>query len=199
MNQIFLDVDTQADFIYPVGALVVPGAAAILPQLAALTQFAARHDIPIVSTVDAHFENDSEFADYPAHCVAGTWGAMKVPETMTANPPRVSLDGEAPGEWKGQLILEKRSVDMFTQPSIASLLTRLNPEQFVVYGVVTEICVKNAVDGLLRLGKHVAVVSDAVYALEASKTPGLMHRWRAAGCSIVTAADITNQAGEAPG
>lgn len=191
MNQIFLDVDTQADFIYPVGALVVPKAVTILPQLAALTKYAAAHNIPIVSTVDAHFENDSEFVDYPAHCVAGTWGATKVPETLLPNPIRIGLEGEAPEEWKGQLILEKRSVDMFTQPSIASLLTRLNPDEFVVYGVVTEICVKNAVDGLLRLGKKVAVVADAVYALEASKTPGLMHRWSTAGCRIVNTADIT--------
>lgn len=190
MKQIFLDVDTQADFLYPTGALVVPGAVAILPRLAALTQHAATHAIPVISTVDAHLENDPEFAEYAPHCVAGTLGAMKAPETLLPKATRVAYGEAAPEEWTGQLILEKRSIDMFSQPSIATLLARLAPECFVVYGVVTEICVMNAVDGLLRLGKQVAVVSDAVYGLEASKTPDLMHRWRAAGCSIVKTEDV---------
>lgn len=190
MKQIFLDVDTQADFLYPVGALVVPRAISILPRLAALTQFASANGIPLVSTADAHVENDTEFETYPAHCVAGTWGAMKVPETMLSKVIRVSPEEDAPAEWTGQIILEKRSINMFKQPSIASLLARLEPDCFVVYGVVTEICVMNAVDGLLRIGKKVAVVSDAVYGLEASKTPDLMHRWRAAGCSIVKTAEV---------
>ena len=195
MKQIFLDVDTQADFLYPTGALVVPGAVAILPRLAGLTRYASEHSIPIVSTVDAHLEDDPEFAAYPAHCVAGTLGAMKAPETLLPKSTRVAIGEFAPGEFTGQLILEKRSVDMFTQPSIAALLERLQPECFVVYGVVTEICVMNAVDGLLRLGKPVAVVSDAIHPLEASKTPDLLHRWRAAGCSIVRTAEITGENG----
>ncbi len=190
MKQIFLDVDTQADFLYPTGALVVPGAVAILPRLAALTQYAAAHAVPLISTVDAHLEDDPEFAEYPAHCVAGTLGAMKVPESLLPKAIRVTLGEEAPAEWAGQLVVEKRSLDMFTQPSIKALLSRLSPERFVVYGVVTEICVMNAVDGLLRLGKKVAVVSDAVHPLEASKTPDLMHRWQAAGCSIVKTEEI---------
>jgi nicotinamidase/pyrazinamidase len=191
MQQVFLDVDTQIDFLYPTGALCVPGSVEILPQLGALTRFALSQGVPLVSTADAHLENDPEFAAYPAHCVAGTFGAAKVPETLSPKAVRVSPEEMAPPMWQGQLILEKRSIDMFTQPSIAALLETLSPDRFVVYGVVTEICVMHAVQGLLRLGKPVTVVSDAIYSLQSSMAHDLLNSWRAAGCAIRKTADIT--------
>ena len=190
MKQVFVDVDTQVDFLYPTGALAVPGATEILPHLAALTQFAAKNGIPLLSSADAHLENDEEFAQCAAHCVAGTLGAAKVPETLLAKHTRIGVDEAFSGEVNGQVILEKRSVDMFTQPSIAKLLASLAPERFVVYGVVTEICVMHAVNGLLRLGKPVALVSDAVFALEESRARGLLHQWQFDGCAIVKTAEI---------
>jgi nicotinamidase/pyrazinamidase len=190
MQQVFLDVDTQIDFLYPTGALCVPGSVEILPQLAALTQYALAQGIPLVSTADAHLEDDPEFQSYPAHCVAGSFGAAKVPETLSPKAIRIRPEEMAPDSWQGQLILEKRSVDMFTQPSIAALLESLNPERFVVYGVVTEICVLHAVKGLLRLGKPVTVVSDAIYSLQSSKAQELLNSWKAAGCAIRKTAEI---------
>ena len=41
MNTVFFDVDTQLDFLYPAGALYVPGAETLLPALTRLTNFAA--------------------------------------------------------------------------------------------------------------------------------------------------------------
>ena len=83
MEQVFVDIDTQVDFLYPSGALAVPGATQILPQLAALTAHAAKTGTLIVSTADAHLEDDEEFRVYPPHCVAGTLGASRVPMQMT--------------------------------------------------------------------------------------------------------------------
>ena len=61
INTVFFDVDTQVDFLFPAGALAVPGAAAMVNSLRALTSFAAKNQIPIISTADAHTENDPEF------------------------------------------------------------------------------------------------------------------------------------------
>ena len=58
---VFFDVDTQLDFMYPAGALYVPGAETIVEQIAALNRFAGAQGIPLVSTMDAHTENDPEF------------------------------------------------------------------------------------------------------------------------------------------
>ena len=42
MNTVFLDVDTQIDFLYPAGALYVPGAEAIVPVVAKLNREVTR-------------------------------------------------------------------------------------------------------------------------------------------------------------
>src|SRR6185312_16056768 len=72
MKMVFFDVDTQLDFLYPAGALYVPGAESIVPRVAALNRYAADTGIPLISTVDAHTEDDPEFRHWPPHCVAGT-------------------------------------------------------------------------------------------------------------------------------
>src|ERR1041385_6607139 len=82
MKTVFFDVDTQLDFLYPAGALYVPGAESIVAQVAALNQYAAGHGFSVVSTMDAHSEDDPEFRDWPPHCVAGTAGQQKPAATL---------------------------------------------------------------------------------------------------------------------
>jgi nicotinamidase/pyrazinamidase len=72
MKTAFFDIDSQLDFLYPSGALYVPGAERIVPAIARLNRYASQHGIPVVSTTDAHTENDPEFRIWPHHCVAGT-------------------------------------------------------------------------------------------------------------------------------
>lgn len=145
MRTLFLDVDTQLDFLYPAGALYVPGAEHIVGAVAALNRHAATHGIPLLSTVDAHAENDPEFRHWPPHCVSGTLGQRKPAETLV-----------------GQPVLGKQSVDCFTAPQIAAAIELLAADRYVVYGVVTEICVLNAARGLKRYGKPIEIVADAV-------------------------------------
>ena len=61
MNPVFVDVDSQLDFLYPSGALYVPHAERIVPAIARLNRFAAARGIPVISTTDAHTEDDPEF------------------------------------------------------------------------------------------------------------------------------------------
>ena len=82
MSAVFVDVDSQLDFLYPAGALYVPGAERIVPAVAKLNRFAAEHGIPVVSTTDAHTENDSEFQTWPHHCVASAFRCPHVPATQ---------------------------------------------------------------------------------------------------------------------
>src|SRR5690349_11644439 len=166
MSMVFFDVDTQLDFLYPAGALYVPGAESIVAQVAALNRYAADTGIPLISTVDAHTELDPEFRDWPPHCVAGTAGQQKPAATLLeprstipSAPYKLDIHGAR------QILLEKQSVDCFTNANLHALLDQLNVRQCVVYGVVTEICVKNAALGLLRSGRTVTLVSDAVRGL----------------------------------
>ena len=155
MPTVFLDVDTQMDFLYPAGALYVPGAESILERIAQLNHHAFARRIPLISTVDAHAENDPEFARWPPHCVAGTLGQRK-PE-CTLLPQRALAPEIAP-----QMILEKQSVDCFTNPHLPGLLKAIGADRCVVYGVVTEICVLNAALGLRARGYQVEIVTEAV-------------------------------------
>ena len=173
MNTVFFDVDTQIDFLFPAGALYVPGAETIVDRIAALNRHAAAHQIPLISTADAHAENDPEFAIYPHHCVAGTLGQRKPAATLV-----------------GQTILEKQKLDCFTNPELPGLLARFAAERYVVYGVVTEICVKFAALGLLKTGARVEIVSDAVRSLSDEAARAWFAEFQAAGGVLTTSASI---------
>jgi nicotinamidase/pyrazinamidase len=167
LDTVFFDVDTQLDFLHPAGALYVPGAESIVPQVAALNRFASEHGIPVVSTMDAHTENDPEFRDWPPHCVAGTAGQQKPTATLLETRTSIrSTRHDFDLRNVRQILLEKQSVDCFTNANLPALLDRLNVRSCVVYGVVTEICVKNAAVGLLKAGLNVTLVTDAVRNLD---------------------------------
>src|SRR5207247_10978287 len=57
---VFLDVDTQVDFMLPTGSLYVPGAEQIIPHLKKLMNSAREHAIPVLSSADAHAPDRSE-------------------------------------------------------------------------------------------------------------------------------------------
>ena len=67
MKTVFVDVDTQLDFLVPAGALYAPGAEIIAANLKQLTSLAAKTGSVIVSTVDAQAEDDPEFRDWKPH------------------------------------------------------------------------------------------------------------------------------------
>jgi nicotinamidase/pyrazinamidase len=191
VRTVFFDVDTQIDFLYPAGALYVPGAETIVDRVAALNGYAAARGIPVVSTVDAHSENDPEFRQWPPHCVVGTTGQHKPAATLLdrrvivpATPCAVEV-----GDAK-QILLEKQSVNCFTNPNLPALLDRLEAERCVVYGVVTEICVKNAALGLLKTGRHVELVTDAIRSLNQVECDKFLAEFVAAGGALITQQDI---------
>jgi len=188
---VFFDVDTQLDFLYPAGALYVPGAESIVPHVAALNQYAAEHGIPVISTVDAHTENDPEFRAWPPHCVAGTAGQHKPAATLLESRTTIR---SAPEDFHvsnaQQILLEKQSVDCFTNANLPALLERLGAERCVVYGVVTEICVKNAALGLLKTGRNVTLVTDAVRSLDEAKSAQFFQDFTAAGGELATVSDF---------
>jgi nicotinamidase/pyrazinamidase len=192
MKTVFFDVDTQIDFMFPAGALYVPGAEKIVPVIAALNRHAAAGGIPVISTMDAHAENDPEFRDWPPHCVAGTVGQMKPQETLLAK--RVTVPAEAaplPDLHVSQIIVvEKVSTNVFTNPNLEPVLENLQADRYVVYGVVTEICVKFAALGLLKTGKRVEVVTDAVKHLNESARDAMFAEFTAGGGVLTSAAEV---------
>jgi nicotinamidase/pyrazinamidase len=69
----------------------------------------------------------------------------------------------------------------------------LAADRFVVYGVVTEICVLFAARGLLKYGKPVTIVTDAVAALTADASTRALEEIRAAGGTLALSSEIAPQ------
>jgi len=193
----FFDVDTQKDFMLRSGALYVPDAERIVPALGRLFDFAVKNGIPVLSSMDVHAPDDPEFARFPPHCVRGTDGARKLGDTLlpgaqTFSAAPVGLDlAEVVGKCR-QVVVEKATFDVFTNP-LTERLVRVLPPRAVVFGVATEYCVKAACLGLRRLGVQVTLVSDAVRGIAPQTEAAALAELAAAGVRFVpleTLADL---------
>jgi nicotinamidase/pyrazinamidase len=191
---LFFDVDTQVDFLLPVGALYVPGGEKLIPALARLTEFAAGHGIPLLSTADAHDPQDAEFAQWPPHCVAGTLGQKKVPETVLPGAVVVpNSPGPLPEGWQraAQIILEKQTTDAFETITLGRVLDARPVRRVVLYGVVTEVCVLCAARGLLKRSVQLDIVTDAIRELDRARGGQALAELQATGARLVTVNDAT--------
>lgn len=189
--RVFFDIDTQIDFLFPAGALYAPGAEKIVERIGALNRWAASKGIALISTVDAHSEDDPEFRLWPHHCVAGTVGQTKPCATLLDQRmvvPNVKGDYDI-GQAK-QIILEKQTTDCFTNVNIDTLLASLGTDECYVYGVVTEVCVKNATLGLLQRRKPVTIVTDAVECFDASAARAAYAEFQSKGVKLTTSSEL---------
>ncbi len=202
MNQpvVFVDVDTQVDFMLPTGRLYVPGAEQIIPNLKKLMACARERGIPVLSSADAHPPDDPSFAEWPPHCVVGTPGQRRIPETQLASPaivPNLAAGFTPPSEWPGQTIVEKIDYDVSTNPNFDAILEalrmRFGPSpspRFVVFGVATEYCVRAAALALRRRALPVDLVTDAIRAITPEGERAALAEMEAAGVSLVTTEEV---------
>lgn len=187
---VFFDIDTQMDFMFPTGALYVPGAERILPAVAALNTCAASQGIPLISTTDAHTEDDPEFQRWPPHCILGTVGQLKPTSTLLRDLATIPNEKLASLPSAPQILMHKIVNDAFGNPNLSALLDQLQPDRCVVYGVVTELCVRCAAFGLLRRGNiRVELVTDAVRSLDEEAAARMFSEFTAAGGILTTASE----------
>ena len=192
---VFVDVDTQVDFMLPHGNLYVPGAESIIPNLERLMAFAREHGVPVVSSVDAHSAEDEEFAEFPPHCVKGTRGQEKIPPTLLPrqqvlpNQKQRLPDAEEFRRCQ-QWIVEKQKFDVFTNVNAAALFEGLAAGQIIVFGVATEYCVRADVLSLLRLGRPVWLVVDAIRAIDVVAGEAALREIQEAGANLLTTEEV---------
>lgn len=179
MITVFFDIDTQIDFVFPAGALYVPGAEKLIPAIGRLNRHAVAHSNPLISSMCAHAEDDPEFRQWPPHCIVETVGQLKPAELLIGDPT--------------QILLEKNQLDIFSSPNLAPLLQRLAADRYVVYGVVTEYCVRLCAMGLLRLGKPVSLVTDAIQTLDPGQSANTLREFASAGGVLTTVAEVCAQ------
>ena len=203
---ILWDVDTQVDFIVPGGKLVVPGAVATVPAMARLVAWARGHGIVHVASADDHELTDPEISTtpdfvstYPPHCLRGTRGAQRIHETEQVDPLPLSHVAYPPGllrelvAGRREILLLKKSFDVFTNPNADAVLEALDPAEVIVFGVATDVCDHAAILGLLRRGRRVAFVEDAARGLDEERTRACLAQWREAGVRFTTSDAVASQ------
>jgi len=198
---VFFDIDTQVDFMRPEGSLYIPGAEEIIPNLQALMNWARENDVPVISSADAHAPDDPEFKRWPPHCVIGTPGQRRIPETTLLAPVVVPCraGGFAPPvRWAGQYIVEKATYSPEDNPNFAAMLRALGPRRAVVFGVATEFCVRAAALALCRHGFRVELVTDAMRAITPEGGRKALEEMAAAGACRVTTAEVVRPNAIAP-
>ncbi|MFZ0136403.1 MAG: isochorismatase family protein [Candidatus Sulfotelmatobacter sp.] len=190
-NVVFWEVDTQADFMLPGGRLYVPGAERLLPNIRRLTDAARQGRVFLVSHGCFHSKDDPEFKTFPPHCIKGTPGSAYVPEALTdkvvtvANEPTASLPSDL--TQYQQILLEKQTLDIFESRHADELVKRFGENaEFVVFGVVTEYCVRFAAKGLLDRGRRVSVVKDAIETLKAEDGDRAVAELQALGARFIS-------------
>jgi nicotinamidase-related amidase len=206
---IFWDVDTLYDFMKSDGKLYVPGSEDIIPAVKTLTDFAHANRIPIVASADNHELSDPEISDapdwhatFPPHCMRGTPGQLKIAETELRNPLVIEPELQDPGTLvrevlghRGDFLLNKRAVDVFTNANVPTLLRALEPEAVVLYGVATDFCDRYAVEGLMRElpRADLYLVTDAVRAINAEEGERLIAGWGDRGIRMITVSQIVQE------
>ncbi len=188
---VFWEVDAQADFMLPGGKLYVPGAERIIPNIKRLVAAAIEAGALLVSSGDSHPEGDVEFERFPPHCLRGTPGAQIVPQGLSANFCTIPNDASRamPSHVLSfpQVIFEKQTLDVFDNPHAGALVERLpSYADYVIFGVVTEYCVKCAAKGLLDRHRKVAIVKDAIEALDAEAGRKTLEELRALGARLIS-------------
>jgi len=200
---IFWNVDTQYDFMRNdetfKGKLAIPDAREIEGNLEILTGLAKAKNLQVVNTADWHNKDTKEIAanpdfkiTFPEHCMQYTEGARFIPATK----PDFAyvLDWKEHGFNENNLktrniVLYKDNFDIFAGNKYADeVLEIINPQNVVVYGVATNVCVNYAVLGLLEKRRKVYAVIDAMKELPGCNLEEIFGKWEAKG-AVLTKTD----------
>ena len=190
---VFVDIDTQFDFMNPRGNLYVPDAEDIIDNIKKLFDYAKEHKIKILSSTDAHMVDDPEFNLFPAHCVKGTPGNQKI-EASTCND-NITIENREQEITESimvheQIIVESQTFDIFESTNTDKIVKKLDVQNFVVFGVATDYCVKAAVLGLLKRGYNVSLVADATTAITIKGEEQSLNEMKDAGAVYTTTKDV---------
>ena len=203
---IFWDVDTQYDFMKADGRLYVPDAEQLIPNLKKLTDYAHGHGICILASADDHVREDPEISvapdfteTFPPHCLRGTPGQRKIPETTLRNPLVIEPEPQDPAtlaalvrNHHGDILFHKHRFDVFTNPNVLPVLDALNPHDIVLYGVALDVCDKYAIEGLLQHRPKVRLfaVTDAMKPIDRDVGAQLLKEWGEEGVRLVKTSEV---------
>ena len=176
-----LVIDVQNDFL-PGGALGVPrGDEVVAPLNAWLRAFAAAQR-PVFASRDWHPPDHCSFREHggpwPPHCIAGTHGAGFAGALELPASAVIVSKATAP---------ERDAYSAFAGTDLGARLAALGVRRVIAGGLATDYCVLHTVLDARAAGFEVAVLLDAVRAVEAAPGDGAgaLERMRQAGAELL--------------
>lgn len=199
-DRVLIDLNTQCDFLLPRGAVPVANREQMLPNVRRLMSWARNTRLPVISTIDSHRAGERSNG-FPPYCIDRTPGQKKLPFTLL--PRRIILHGdntldlpiEAFRRYR-QLIFTKRSGDFLSNPKADRLVSQLRVHHLIVFGVITECCVKAAVLSLIARLRRVVVVKDACGFWSPPDAELAMRQMEAKGAVMVTTEELISGAAD---
>lgn len=155
-NRILMRIDLQNDFVHPHGKLTINA-----PELIARHQkFADNLQScmfnKIIDSYDTHFEQTYlqtlEAKNFPPHCIYNSWGWHSA-APLKDNIHTVSIFKSTTNIWN-----EKNAYDILNGD--------WQEKEVYLCGVLSDICVRQAMNGLLKRGAKVALFEDLCQGLE---------------------------------
>jgi ureidoacrylate peracid hydrolase len=143
-----LVVDMLNEFCKEGGAMVLPGSERLFPAQRAVISAAREKDARVIWVVDIHragLRRDREWLKRSPHCVEGSWGAEIVEQLAPLS---------------SEMRILKHRYSGFFQTDLDLVLKDLASDQLVIFGVVTNICVRSTVHDAFFHGYTVIVPED---------------------------------------
>lgn len=187
-----LVVDLQNDFAHPDGSLYVRGGERVVDDVNRLVARAQAGGSTVVYTKDWHPHQTPHFRTsggvWPEHCRRGTWGAELVPGLELATAAVFVHKGTGGEDGYSAFTVRDPLGESRRSTGLEAVLRRLGVERVVLAGLATDYCVKESGLDALSLGFGLAVVRDAVRAVDLRPGDGdrALEELASRGAAIVT-------------
>lgn len=155
-DNILIRIDFQNDFVHPDGALSICNTHLIAAHQKFVKQLEANSFVQIIETYDTHFaetySETIEAQNYPPHCLFGSWGWLQAAPFDSA--VRVSK-------------LYKSTTNLWNETVQYKLLnTDWRTKNVYLCGLLSDVCVQQAMDGFLKRNAHVIILKDLCQGLQ---------------------------------
>ncbi|MBX3327515.1 MAG: isochorismatase family protein [Nitrospira sp.] len=166
LHDALLIVDIQNDFL-PGGALGISHGDKIIPVLTNYIRRFDAHGFPIFLSRDWHPPNHCSFQSqggpWPAHCVAGSPGAL--PPSSFTTPPSAVIIYKA-------IDHDQEACSAFQHTALDRHLRVLNVQRLFIGGLATDHCVLHSVKDARMLGYDVCLLMDGIKAVNLDTEDG---------------------------
>jgi nicotinamidase/pyrazinamidase len=187
-------VDVQNDFL-PGGSLAVSQGDQAIPLLNRYIDFFVRSGQPVYATRDWHPANHCSFQPYggiwPAHCVQQSAGAQFAPNLALPAETVIVSKATTP---------EMDAYSGFEGTDLAGQVRARSIERLFVGGLATDYCVLNTVRDALAQGFRVALLVDAIGAVDVYPADGrkAIDEMTARGARPIRISDIKERPSSRP-